>query len=255
MVPVTGPPRPDPEPPGRPALIVLWSPPRCRSTAFLRVMLERGDLAVVHEPFSHRAMQGRIEVDGVDCRTDADVLTALLELARRQPVFVKETTDYDYPGLLADPRLAAARHTFLIRDPAEAIASHHAMNPALTLAEVGFERCAAIFDLAVRLTGESPVVIDAADLVATPDRLVAAYCARVGLPHLDRALHWTAGERPEWGVTRGWHREVSASSGIEQRRRVHPVRVDNDPRLAAMHRHHLPHYRRMYAARLTGRGD
>ncbi len=33
-------------------IIALWAAPRSVSTAFERMMMERGDHAVVHEPFS-----------------------------------------------------------------------------------------------------------------------------------------------------------------------------------------------------------
>jgi hypothetical protein len=41
-------------------LLALWSPPRCRSTAFWRMLAERGDLAAFHEPFWQLADQGRV---------------------------------------------------------------------------------------------------------------------------------------------------------------------------------------------------
>src|SRR5437763_104256 len=37
---------------GRFGIVALWSAPRCRSTAFLRMMVERGDFTVLHEPCS-----------------------------------------------------------------------------------------------------------------------------------------------------------------------------------------------------------
>ncbi|WP_214327458.1 hypothetical protein [Nonomuraea sediminis] len=36
-------------------IIALWSAPRCRSTAFLRMMRQRRDCLVIREPFSHVA--------------------------------------------------------------------------------------------------------------------------------------------------------------------------------------------------------
>ena len=35
------------------AIFALWSAPRARSTAFFPSMAERGDLTVLHEPFSN----------------------------------------------------------------------------------------------------------------------------------------------------------------------------------------------------------
>ena len=43
-------------------VLALWSAPRCRSTAFERMMMERGDRVVVHEPFSRVVDFGTVEV-------------------------------------------------------------------------------------------------------------------------------------------------------------------------------------------------
>ena len=85
--------------------LVLWSPPRCRSTAFLRMMYERGDFLVVHEPFSHLKDFGAADVDGARCHDEGSLMNTLLALAERTSVFVKDTTDFHYPGLLAADRL------------------------------------------------------------------------------------------------------------------------------------------------------
>jgi hypothetical protein len=214
-------------------------------------MMERGDLTVMHEPFSNRAAQGSFELAGQAFGSDPELLGRILELAAAGPVFVKETTDYGYPELLGDPRLAHdVANTFIVRDPAEAIASHHAMNPALTLDEVGFERCWELFELVRTATGTVPVVIDAADLVARPAELVEAYCQRVGLPFLAHALSWQPGERPEWARTAPWHRAAAGTAGIEARPASYPETVHTHPRLAAYERHHRPFYDRLRAHRL-----
>src|SRR5688572_9967975 len=141
-------------------LLVLWSPPRCRSTAFLRMMAARGDYQVVHEPFSHLKDFGSADVAGVRCHDEAALMAALLELSARTPVFVKDTTDFHYPGLLAATGfLRAATHSVIVRHPREAIPSHHRLNPDLTCAEVGFERVREIYDAAAA-AGRAPVVID-----------------------------------------------------------------------------------------------
>ena len=233
-------------------VVILWSPPRCRSTAFARVMMERGDLTVVHEPFSNRAAVGRAAVGTGTARTDPELLGLLLELGAAGPVFVKDTTDYRYPELLADPRLAEAENTFIIRDPAEAIASHHAMNPDVTLPEIGFERCWELFEVLRERTGRAPVVVDSADLVARPAALIESYCAAVGLPFLAHALTWRPGQREEWSRTAAWHRDAAATTGIEARSGSYPATVHTDERLAAYDRHHRPFYDRLRAHKLEG---
>lgn len=54
------------------------------------------------------------------------------------PVFLKKTTDHRYPEVLADRRfLAMVHHVFLIRRPAEIVASYYALWPDMRIEEVG----------------------------------------------------------------------------------------------------------------------
>ena len=79
---------------------------------------------------------------------------------------------------------------------------------------------------------------------------MAAYCAAVGLPFNPRALTWEHGERPEWRRSARWHKDVSASSGFEQRERVYRHTVENSGELARFAAHHRPFYEQLYAQRL-----
>ena len=71
-------------------IIGLWAHMRARSTAFLRMMLERGDVFVVHEPFSSLLDDGTVQVpDGsggkVQVATEKELIAQLRVLARRKP--------------------------------------------------------------------------------------------------------------------------------------------------------------------------
>ena len=215
------------------------------------MMLERGDLTVVHEPFSNFAALGYFRVGDEQADSYDDLVTLLCRESRRVPVFFKDTTEYRYPEVLKDQRiLAGATNTFIIREPAEAIASHYAINRDLTLADIGYEHLFEIFAAVRDATGVAPTVIDAADLVADPPGIVSAYCARTGLSFRPRMLTWKPGERAEWSRTAHWHRAVSESGQITQTSNRYAVRVDNDDRLAAMYQHHLPFYRELRRHRI-----
>lgn len=244
---------------------MLWSAPRSRSTAFFRMMAERGDFTVVHEPFSYLAEFGYAEVGGVRVTSAPDLFTAIRSLARTTPVFAKETTGRRYPEVLAEPAFLAADavHTFLIRHPRETIASYHAMSPDAPLHKIGFESQYEIFVAVRRLTGREPVVMDSGDMVRRPAATVAAYCAMVGIDFRPDALHWQAVSRPEWEPSRQWHADVAASTGLgaaglgaaelgtaASGGRGVGVDVDGHPRLAGYLRHHLPYYEALYARRL-----
>jgi Sulfotransferase domain len=235
-------------------LLMLWSAPRSRSTAFFRMMAERGDFTMVHEPFSYLAEFGHADVAGTRVTSAPELLAALSTLASQRPVFVKETTGKSYPEVLSSPAFLAAdaMHTFLIRHPRETIGSYHALSPDAPSHKIGFESLHEIFAAVARLTGRSPVVVDAADLMRTPSAIVEAYCARVGISFLPEALRWQPSERPEWEPSRRWHTEVATSDGLgDAVVASRPgVDVDDHPVLGAYLRHHLPYYEALHARRL-----
>jgi hypothetical protein len=236
---------------GPPRILALWSAPRSRSTAFLRMMAERGDFTVVHEPFSQVVDFGEVAVAGRVVRSERAAIAALRGLAGRGPVFFKDTTDFRFPGVLGDGAfLDEVTHTFAIRHPAEAIASHFALNPELGQDEIGYQWLCELYDVVLARTGRAPVVIDSNDLVSAPEATVRAYCDAVGIPFVARALSWREGMREDWRRTRRWHERTSATTGFTKVAGDYRDTPANNELLAGYLAHHLPFYERLLAARL-----
>lgn len=232
-------------------VLALWSAPRCRSTAFARMMTQRDDRVVVHEPFSQVVDFGEAKVGDYVAHTEHDVLAALRAIAAEKPVFFKDTTDFHYPALLADQAfLSATTHTFIIRHPIEAIASHHKLNPDLARDEIGFARLHEIFTAVQAATDTTPVVIDSNDLLDRPADTVRAYCSAVGIPFLPDALNWQEGMRPEWQATSRWHESTSRTTGFKRKAGSGTEAVAANPVLRAYVDYHLPYYEQLHAAAL-----
>lgn len=229
------------------AVIMMWAHSRSASTAFLRMMIERGDVTVVHEPFLALTEAGETPLPGRDApaRSAAELLAGLAELGRRRPVFVKEVLDYEYRYLLDHPEeLAPFTHTFMIRDPRQTIASHYAAKRTVTSPEIGYERLWELYEL-VSAGGRRPLVLRAERLLADPAAVVREFCAYTGLPYLPEALRWTPGDRPEWQRHRAWHLDAIGSAGFHDRRNAYPDTVDNNPALRSFYDHHRPFYERL----------
>jgi hypothetical protein len=234
-------------------LLMLWGAPRSRSTAFFRMMAERGDFVMVHEPFSYLAEFGYASIAGERITSAGDLTGALGALARNGRVFVKETTGRRYPEVLAGQHClrTGAVHTFLIRHPRETIISRHALDRAAGRDAYGFESLYEIFTAVSRLTGQVPAVIDAGDLLTRPAAIIRAYCSRAGIDFRPAALTWQPSDQPEWQPSRRWHAEVAASTGFTRTPARPAAPLEHDPVLAGHLSYHLPFYEKLHARRLA----
>lgn len=215
------------------------------------MIAERGDFVVLHEPFSHVKDFGEAKVGDQVVHDEAELIAALTAMATAGPVFFKDTTDFHYPGMLADPAfLTGGLHTFIIRHPAAAIASHYALNPRLKRDEIGFAWLAEIYDAVAAATGSVPIVVDSDDLVRRPLETVRAYCDAIGIPFLHHALTWQPGMRAEWQKTSRWHESTSATDGFRPNAEADRTPVIDDPVLASYLEFHLPYYEKLRAAAL-----
>ena len=233
------------------AIFALWSPPRARSTAFFRSMVERGDMLAVHEPFSDVTGLGETDVDGQPIHSSTELLRWFRDHTSTVDVFVKDTPNERLRYLLADEYLLReARHAFLIRRPDEVAASFYAIEPNMRIDSIGLEFLHTLFRAVVEAGGHEPVVIDSDDLVDRPEATMAAYCAAVGLAFIPEALSWEPGDRHEWRRSARWHTDAAASSRFQRRERLYEHTVDTSPELARFAAHHQPFYDELAEHRL-----
>jgi hypothetical protein len=231
---------------------MLWSTPRSRSTAFLRMMIERGDFTAINEPFTYVTRFGLADIGGKRLTTAREVIAELRRLASAGPVFAKETTNQSYPEVLSDQRFLGedAHHAFLIRHPRETISSYLAIREDAPLHEMGFESLYNVYTEISALNGRDPLIIDADDLMSRPADIISAYCAHAGIDFRPQALNWRPSDRVEWQPSKIWHTDVAASSGIgitQGRPRPDPGK---QPLFGAYLDYHLPFYQMLYRRRL-----
>lgn len=232
-------------------VLAMWAHPRSVSTAFLRMMIERGDVTVVHEPLVTLTDFGEVTLpdtgDGtVVVRSPGDVFAQFGKLAAERAVFFKDTLEYRYAYLFDHPEaVAGLTHTFIVREPAATIASHAAVKPEVTCQEIGYEHQWDLFRLVREATGRRPVVVSAERLLADPAGVVSAWCGEVGLSYLPEALQWRPEDRAEFRLTRKWHLDTIASSGFRAPQKDYARTVDNDERLRSYLEHHRPFYERL----------
>lgn len=62
----------------------------------------------------------------------------------------------------------------------------------------------------------SPVIIDADDLLESPEEMMKKYCEATGLIYEENMTTWEAGSVPEWDACsfNGWYEVVIKSTGL-----------------------------------------
>jgi len=206
-----------------PLHIAMWSGPRNISTAMMRAWENRGDTAVIDEPFYAHYLQatgvnhpGREDVlrsQSTDRREVAAMLTG--PIPDGKPIwYQKHMTQHVLPDMSLD-WLDQVTNCFLIRDPESVVASFTVQRPDAAAWELGFEQQARLFDHVCDRLGHAPPVIDADDVLKDPRGMLGALCATLGIPFTDRMLHWPPGPRASDGVwAPHWYAAVERSTGF-----------------------------------------
>ena len=245
-------------------IVALWAHPRSMSTAFERIMRERGDCTCFHEPFLYDYYVERsvrempmLEASPDGPQTYEVVRQKLLRLSQQGPVFIKDMSYYVVPRVFEDTDFSdRLTNAFLIRDPRRSILSYHKLDPEVTLEEVGLEAQWRHFSFLRDRHGTAPPVIEAERVQADPQGMMRAFWRRTGLPDKPEALDWQSEETPQdWQAVEGWHRKVLASSGIAPPRGDAETAFDRaaqeTPRLRELLARHEPFYEKLKAFSLS----
>lgn len=236
--------------------IAMWSGPRNLSTAMMYAFAARGDCAVVDEPFyaaylaatglAHPMQQEVIASQSTDpLQVAADCIGPI---PQGQSLFYqKHMTLHMIPGFPRD-FLRDLTNVFLIRHPARVVASYAKKREGPTLADIGFQQQAQLFDQIADQLGHAPLVIDSADIRANPTRALSGLCAALGISFTEKMLHWPAGPKPYDGIwAPHWYNAVHRSTGFEDPEAALP---DLAKHYADLVDQALPYYEKLTAHKL-----
>ena len=242
-------------------ILVLWSHMRSRSTAFTRMMTERGDFFVMNEPFARyyyfsdeRASYRRSDVEPQpEYRFDA-ILRGLLQKSETQALFFKEHPYYVAHRADLD-FISHFQNTFIIRHPAQALPSLYHKMPDFTLEEASYKELYQLFEFAKATEGTAPVLIDADDLVEFPEAVIRAYCEAVGISFLPEALVWEPKLPPVlnpdwWDSNINWYSNLEKSQGFKRQSNTTYVSMEDNEHLKQVYDFCLPYYQKLYEHRL-----
>lgn len=202
--------------------IAMWSGPRNLSTAMMYAFGNRGDCAVVDEPFyaAYLAKTGLEHPmrDAILAAQPQDPATVATALAGPNPDgkahwYQKHMTQHMITGV---PRgwMRGVTNVFLIRHPARVIASYAAKRENPTLDDIGFRQQAELYREVLGFGG-NPIVIDSHDIRENPRLMLEKLCVAVGLPFDLAMLSWPGGGHKDDGVwAPHWYGAVWNSTGF-----------------------------------------
>src|SRR5688572_28702495 len=188
--------------------IAMWSGPRNISTAMMRSFGARPDTAVIDEPFYavYLAKTGlnhpmRDEVLASQPQDWREVVRQLLgPVPDGKHVFYQKHMTHHMLPEISREWTAQVRNAFLIRDPAAVLASYIQKRGEATLADIGILQQRELFEHEADRLGRAPPVVDSADIMAYPQRVLSQLCAALGIEYTEAMLSWPAGRRATDGV-------------------------------------------------------
>ena len=202
--------------------IAMWSGPRNLSTAMMYAFGARSDCAVVDEPFyaAYLATTGlehpmRDEILASQSQDPGEVSESLIgsNSGENAHFYQKHMTQHMVPGISRD-WMEHVVNVFLIRHPARVLASYAAKRENPTLKDIGFVQQAELFDH-VRALGQTPVVIDSADIRESPEQSLKKLCAAIGMKFDPAMLSWPKGGHRADGVWAAhWYGAIHGSTGF-----------------------------------------
>ncbi len=214
--------------------VVLWSPPRSRSTLFEKTFVQRPDTTVVHEPFTgvyYLSRWRRSKEEGDDPEMlDYDSQAALQHIQSPQSplIFVKEIA-YAMLPYIDHSFFQTVTNTFIIRPPHESIASLYRSprNPlSFTEEELGFTALETIWQIVTEELGYEPIVVEGNRFCSHPQEVLMSYCDRIGVEFDPVMLDWKIHQLtllPYQEPYRSWWEKVEKSTEL-----LPPVNVERN---------------------------
>lgn len=236
--------------------IAMWSGPRNLSTAMMYSFAARGDCAVWDEPFyaaylkatglDHPMSDSVIAAGEIDAARVAEA--CLGDVPGGKPLFYQKHMTLHMIPAFDRGFMRRLTNVFLIRHPARVIASYSKKRESPTLADIGFVQQAQLFDEVADRMGRAPLVVDSADIRATPRETLGRLCAGLGIPFTDAMLGWPAGPKRYDGIwAPHWYNAVHTSTGFDEPEGALP---DLPAEFRDLLAQALPHYERLAAFKL-----
>jgi hypothetical protein len=207
----------------------------------MRSFENRPDTAVVDEPFYAVYLQEtgalhpmRDEVLASQPRDWQVVVERLLgPVPEGRPVFYQKHMTHHMLPLIGREWTLNLRNAFLIRAPEDVLLSYAQVRGTPSPEEIGVPQQRELFEREADRLGDAPPVIDGADVLRDPGRVLSLACAALGIAFVPEMLSWPAGPRATDGVwAPAWYSAVEKSTGFSAPREGRVELTDELKRVA-----------------------
>jgi hypothetical protein len=236
--------------------IAMWSGPRNISTALMRSWGSRPDTFVYDEPLyahylthidasRHPGHQETLAAHEADWRKVARYLVG--PIPEGKSVFYQKHMAHHLLPNIETGWIDQLTNCFLIRRPRDMLASLWEKIDEPIVADTGLGQQSALYERMVA-RGESPIVIDADDVLDNPESMLRKLCHGLGVDFFPEMLSWAPGPQSAdgaWGPF--WYESVYNTTGF-CRQESPPREIPN--RLQPMLAECESIYNSLYASRL-----
>lgn len=203
--------------------IAMWSGPRNISTAMMRAWENRDDTFVTDEPFYACYLKntgiehpGRDEILAAQSTDWESVIDDCISTTHAHCTihYQKHMTQHMLQDLRLD-WLDNLVNVFLIRSPAEVIASYAQARPDLTAEDIGFAQQHRLYEHVKAHVHSQPLVVSSKQILTDPLNALQKICDYCGVTFTDTMLQWPAGSRDSDGIWAPyWYSNVEQSTGF-----------------------------------------
>lgn len=243
----------------KPKTIFCISLPRHRSTAFLRMMQERNDYVVMHEPGwcaylntytpdVSEAREGRL--NPAIPQTFEEVKKVINDERKQQNLFIKEmhfaATKYIDQEMVKNPDI---HFVFLIRNPHHvyiSFAKHIESNTGSDVFELfkqdilSYRALYQFYNYIKKERPNVPFVLDTDELLLNPKKQIHAFCDYIGISFKEESMEWSNQvdqfcTTKEWEVSplcsfsEKWNMDAVKSTGFSAKQYVYAVDEQGEP--------------------------
>ena len=165
-------------------IIAMWSGPRNLSTAMMRSFENRKDTVVFDEPFYAHYLSitdinhpGRDEIlDFQSTNWDEVVKFITGDIPDNKSIWYQKHMVHHLANEKDIDWVKNFHNCFLIRNPKEVIISYAKQAPINEIADLGFIQQVNLFKKIKTLTGKTPFVFDAKDILISPEKYIKKMC-------------------------------------------------------------------------------